>query len=49
MADPSYEAPAIAEIGTLHELTLAFKDSTGVDGDVFVPPSGPPIPLGPVS
>lgn len=38
-----YEAPAMAEIGTLHELTLLNKDFTGIDGIVLQPGN---IPLG---
>jgi hypothetical protein len=32
MADPIYEAPAIAEIGSLHELTLTVKTFGASDG-----------------
>jgi hypothetical protein len=45
MADPTYEAPEISEIGTLHELTLTVKDFTGVDGTILQPNT----PLGDVS
>ena len=52
MADPTYEAPEIAEIGTLHELTLSVKTFGGADG-VLLDPDGPgpagPVPIGPVS
>ena len=45
MADPTYEAPEITEIGTLHELTLTTdKDSTGDDGFTFMGQT-----IGPVS
>ena len=40
MADPLYEAPEIAEIGTLHELTLTTKTFGGADG-VLLDPDGP--------
>ena len=53
MADPTYEAPEIAEIGTLHELTLTVKSEGGADGFFFDPdgPAGPtaPVPIGEVS
>jgi hypothetical protein len=46
MSEPTYEAPAIVEIGTLHDLTLtATKDFTGIDGEILAPD----IPLGNVS
>jgi hypothetical protein len=52
MANPSYEAPEIVEIGTLHDLTLAVKSTGGADGVLF-DPDGPggvaPVPIGPVS
>ena len=45
MADSTYEAPEITEIGTLHELTLTIpKDFSGDDGFSI---NGQPI--GPVS
>jgi len=52
MADPTYEAPEIAEIGTLHELTLTTKTTGGADGVIFDPDGGGPnpgVPIGPVS
>jgi hypothetical protein len=42
----SYEKPEIKDLGSLQDLTLLFKDSTGVDGIVLQPGN---IPLGPVS
>jgi hypothetical protein len=36
MKDIEYEAPALTEIGALHELTLQdTKDRTGSDGEIF--------------
>lgn len=34
--DDVYEAPQLVEIGSLHELTLQDKDSTGNDGFTFL-------------
>ncbi|CCG01339.1 hypothetical protein [Blastococcus saxobsidens] len=50
MTNEDYTPPTIAEIGSLHELTLQAKDFTGVDGIVLQPdPNAPGVPLGPVS
>jgi hypothetical protein len=36
MNESDYAAPALTEIGTLHDLTLQnTKDLTGSDGEVF--------------
>jgi hypothetical protein len=36
MKELAYEAPALTEIGALHELTLQdTKDRTGADGEIF--------------
>lgn len=40
-----YEAPTMASIGTLHELTLQFKDFGSSDGIILVPN----VPIGDVS
>jgi hypothetical protein len=49
MNERAYEAPSIVEIGTLQELTLQNKDTTGLDGISLIIPGNPPVPLGPVS
>jgi hypothetical protein len=48
MADPTYEAPVIADIGTLHELTLTVKSTGGADGIIFDPDGPGPIPGVPI-
>lgn len=43
---PTYEAPGITPIGTLHELTLDPKFFGHADGVKFGPPGTDGVPIG---
>jgi hypothetical protein len=45
MTDPAYESPALAEIGSLHDLTLVTITKSGSHADILtginIPGNGP--------
>ena len=46
MARTAYEAPAITEIGSLHDMTLQFKSFGAADGVILVIPGVGNIAIG---
>ncbi|MXG89948.1 hypothetical protein [Nocardioides flavescens] len=46
MGHNTYEAPAITEVGSLHDMTLQFKTFGAADGVILVIPGVANVPIG---